>query len=1003
MSSWPVWKYEPLEEAGAGNAVAGEASEEEDSEEEDDEGVGNSVEEDSGSEDSDSIMLEELIRSNQFERVLAEEREAVEKDRLQRHLGAPASARASGAPFSVALSGGGIRAAAFQTGVLWRLAEEGCLKDVEHISAVSGGSWAAMGFASHVVRAGQPEAGRSLDAWYLNTVAKTISRMVHNAPYLARDLGKDPFSFPDDGSSTLPRAFDIPILMGTLASSLLVRPFFHTALYLLPLTELVDIFFGAQMRELLCWPFTWAKNWDGWPIRNLCRIPVCIFLCASASALVLRAVGVCKPFRRPGSTGWLCVKASFSLLTRVAASMVGLLVIIGVTAFMETWAYSTKGVRREVCERYILNASQRLVCHDTPLMSSVPWYNKSGFLKYYRERAASNASGLVPPGWEFIHPNYTAAAAWNTALTYMYGGPTVMRSLVDSLFLAALATLSCLLLLTLVCAPLYPQNFLQVLNLAGPIMVLSIVCSAVQWRVFGPITGQRLLSFEWLPFDNASWHTIYTASLVTTMATLPFYYFLRGNAHRFYRRSLRLAFFADGRQLTWGEIRRSCYCPSILVSATVTDYVSPGEKLPINPICFSPLHFGGSSLGFVKMAPGSNVAKAMAMSGAAPDAVALARVQHLRSRFWLEVLGIGVGQHIQFDTARSRQWALLQRLFTRRGEEAPEIVYRLPSVLLFEVVYGLLLLSEGTMHQLRQCVTGRVIFYHGIALAVTMVALSFFAFLPQLDFLLHSAVIRTIHQVTGYYHRGRSPPSLLYVTDGMVEDNTGVMDLLRRRCQRILLIYAGGDVKDEFKFLRKIVEAAAAAKIASIYDLEDPRNDIGVAVDRYRQHTDKRFLQLGILYGWDGPPELRKAGRLLILKIHLPLRLQDMPAQPLLTEAEVRGEDGADMSPRAWETNLPLPGKRARDLSGCCCDCCHKCGWKCGSMFPFPPTGMQFLTPQVTSSLCRLGHCVSEGVTEVLRAPFQEARVSECQAVQAALPHRPRPCRPGGQADSLRA
>ncbi|HPF07510.1 MAG TPA: patatin-like phospholipase family protein, partial [Spirochaetota bacterium] len=40
----------------------------------------------------------------------------------------------------LALSGGGVRAAAFHSGVLKYLAEKGKLEDVNHISSVSGGS-----------------------------------------------------------------------------------------------------------------------------------------------------------------------------------------------------------------------------------------------------------------------------------------------------------------------------------------------------------------------------------------------------------------------------------------------------------------------------------------------------------------------------------------------------------------------------------------------------------------------------------------------------------------------------------------------------------------------------------------------------------------------------------------------------------------------------------------------------------------------------------------------
>lgn len=45
------------------------------------------------------------------------------------------------------------------------------MKDVDYISGVSGGTYAATAFASHVVAAGSP-AGENLDRWYLQIMAR---------------------------------------------------------------------------------------------------------------------------------------------------------------------------------------------------------------------------------------------------------------------------------------------------------------------------------------------------------------------------------------------------------------------------------------------------------------------------------------------------------------------------------------------------------------------------------------------------------------------------------------------------------------------------------------------------------------------------------------------------------------------------------------------------------------------------------------------------------------
>ena len=51
---------------------------------------------------------------------------------------------------AMALSGGGIRAAAFDAGVMWRLAHNGLLKDVDVVSNISGGGICGFAFATEV-------------------------------------------------------------------------------------------------------------------------------------------------------------------------------------------------------------------------------------------------------------------------------------------------------------------------------------------------------------------------------------------------------------------------------------------------------------------------------------------------------------------------------------------------------------------------------------------------------------------------------------------------------------------------------------------------------------------------------------------------------------------------------------------------------------------------------------------------------------------------------------
>ncbi|CAK0832530.1 unnamed protein product [Prorocentrum cordatum] len=94
-----------------------------------------------------------------FDEVVQEERQALEYNRGLRRPDPTPIHKAGGETFSLAFSGGGIRATAFQLGVLWRLGEAGLLGNVDRVSAVSGGGWAAAAYVSHIGGGRLPGAG----------------------------------------------------------------------------------------------------------------------------------------------------------------------------------------------------------------------------------------------------------------------------------------------------------------------------------------------------------------------------------------------------------------------------------------------------------------------------------------------------------------------------------------------------------------------------------------------------------------------------------------------------------------------------------------------------------------------------------------------------------------------------------------------------------------------------------------------------------------------------
>jgi len=242
---------------------------------------------------------------------------------------------------------------------------------------------------------------------------------------------------------------------------------------------------------------------------------------------------------------------------------------------------------------------------------------------------------------------------------------------------------------------------------------------------------------------------------------------------------------------------------------------------------------------------------------------------------------------------------------------------------------------------------------------LTLTILSFFSFHPSLDWLSLSPLLRQIQQATKYFYVGRRPPRMLYVTDGGVKDCTAIVQLMRRRCERILLVLAASDPNDELAVLKTAMEVAKSEKIGYFYDPKDPRRDVQVLFTSYKKDKSLPYLHVGISYCWDEKPT---TGHLFIVKNRLPPDFVAKEVQPLLTEEEIRGEpvEREEAMPEEWK------GITTDQLGPFgCCDCCHTNGLNCGPKFPHGSfTGYMYLTPQWINGLARIAHAVSEPAVE---------------------------------------
>jgi len=525
----------------------------------------------------------------------------------------------------------------------------------------------------------------------------------------------------------------------------------------------------------------------------------------------------------------------------------------------------------------------------------------------------------------------------------------------NSVTSAFFSVLGFILVISGLLVPVVPDIFLTILEFVGPAFVFVIIVLFLQFRTYGPITGQPLM-YSWGYFDSTNWEHFVEICFLCSLVVVPFYNDLRRIFHWYYVRSLRRSWLHEGKDMSFKALAKHPYCPLLIFTGTVSDYIRPGTEESICEISFSPLHTGSDTTGYIRTPEYRTLAKCTALTAAGClDAVALGLSNHLKFRFWLELLNLSWGDYILFVRSDHRLCLRLASWMSSTYErEILWALHRLPSLILWFAF--MFLLFTGWSLSMRSgnqdCGGAKGIVWMAIIIAISTIALSFFCFVEPLDILMFSPLIRQIHQATRYFFRGSKPPSLLYVSDGGVQDCTSIVQLMRRRCERILLVLAADDPEDELGVFRAAMEMATAERLGSFYDPDDPKRDVRILLDEFQKDLEKPYLHLGIRYGWDGRQGQVELGQLFVVKNRLPPSLAETPVLPLLTEQEiVYGGVNQDGSSDLKVSQLGGLG---------CSDCCHRNGCNCGTKFPHL-TGANYLwlSPTLFASLCRLGHDIS--------------------------------------------
>mmetsp|Transcript_67967 Transcript_67967/g.163157 ORF Transcript_67967/g.163157 Transcript_67967/m.163157 type:complete len:978 (-) Transcript_67967:207-3140(-) len=874
-------------------------------------------------------------------------------------------------PFSLAFSGGGVRAAAFQAGILWRLAEKGNLKDIDYFTAVSGGGYIASAYASQVAAAGRPPSNdhATMDRWYQKIVADTLVRMQTNAGNFVRDSYA---SWMPDGTwersgfiGFLPRSCDCLVLIVVLIITILVNPIAFLILLLVPTVEFVELFFGSAMRAAVC---TFEESQVKQALQDYSvfgALEWAILVMLIVSLVVFMATKIC-PLLKPGDhnpeTGFnhatLPYMVGYGLrgfLPRVTAIMFFLAILIAAATILERLKFCISEALQEGDEEsFLLRKCNEWVgipaagipgAHEEYGQCSVwnqdAWYTKDRFINQTLENGeVCDTNWLETPGLIF----------------------SILRGILEAFGEDLLGALTIIILafflISILLLPLIPGLMSRCIALLGPFLLFALMLEFTQWRVYGEMLDDKL--FGGIPFDLDGWAIFVFISSILAAILIVTYSEVRAIQHIYYRRCLQNNFLANGRDVKLQELANP-YCPLLVLTGTVSDYVCPGdntEHKTISEISFTQLHEGSRKTGYTRTPEYETLGKAMALSGAGClDAISLSLSHQGRMRFWTEALNLTWGDYILFH---DRSWDVTKNAAQVGGRWEGEVLWlfrRMPVMNLLVVAYICIgvaaILSTLGDKESGTCTTMKALWL--IALAILLFALfgSFFTFFFQA--VAFSPIIRSFHQLTAYYYTGNHAPPMLYVTDGGAVDCVTLLQLVMRKCKRILLVLANADPKDDLNVVKTAVNQIIDMKLASFFDPSDPRSDIKVLFDRFKEDQEMRYLQIGIVYGWSGNGE-REYGNLIMVKNRLRPSLAGMPVPPLMTAEEIQGlppsQEDIGIDDERW-SNLTQ-----EQLGGlCCCDCCHLIGCNCGQKFPhLTGANYLYLTPQLFNCLARLGY-----------------------------------------------
>ena len=236
--------------------------------------------------------------------------------------------------------------------------------------------------------------------------------------------------------------------------------------------------------------------------------------------------------------------------------------------------------------------------------------------------------------------------------------------------------------------------------------------------------------------------------------------------------------------------------------------------------------------------------------------------------------------------------------------------------------------------------------------------------------------VRVIRELLEAVNVGPTPPPILYLSDGGHVENLGLLPLLKKRLQKIVVVDAGvleeeglaGDLMSAMKKAREKLRCSFIGMNGrDVY--EDLRMKI---IDRPASKQPRSYRFKVEYYDYDDEGEDQKVGEGEVLYI-----LPRHPRHGLSGEgkswSEVTGDVKVDIEADLWGSGPEVEAEEVERLTCCCCECCHcspmqfLSGSLCG-VFPYHSTANQFFTPAMFTAYHREGYraCMEAHAVEFL-------------------------------------